>query len=194
MNKVVIGTITGDFIRTKTVHMLITLIKTNQHVAQFIIQQGPYIHLNRDYVVLEAQKSDYTHLFFVDNDVCFAPASLDRLLAHDKDIVGAPYNMRTLPPQTMIKMMDEDGNMKGGSIADLPKELFKCYALGTGCMLIKMDVFKKISRPWFFYGKFDEDEGGMGEDVFFCKKAHEIGYDVWCDPTISVGHIGETIF
>jgi len=191
MIKVCVGVITGDFIRAKTVQTLISLAKASQYVGKIIIQQGPYIHLNRDTVVSIVQKGDSSHLFFVDNDVCFSPETLDRLVARNKDIIAAPYNRRTLPPESMVKMM-VDGEIVSGNISELPKEPFKCYALGTGCMLIKMEVFEKIKRPWFFYGRYDEEE--MGEDIWFCKKAHEAGYDVWADPTCQIGHLGEYIF
>jgi len=34
----------------------------------------------------------------------------------------------------------------------------------------------------------------VSEDVFFCKKAKETGFTVWCDPTIKCDHIGSTVF
>jgi hypothetical protein len=33
-------------------------------------------------------------------------------------------------------------------------------------------------------------EGYMGEDFLFCDRARELGFDVWIDPTISLGHMG----
>jgi hypothetical protein len=34
------------------------------------------------------------------------------------------------------------------------------------------------------------DEGYMGEDFLFCDRARELGFDVWIDPSISLGHMG----
>ncbi len=34
----------------------------------------------------------------------------------------------------------------------------------------------------------------MSEDVWFCRKARSLGYEVWVDPTIVVGHIGVKVF
>ena len=88
----------------------------------------------------------------------------------------------------------EDGDIFGKiTMTDLPQEPFKCFALGTGCMLIKMSVFDKIEKPYFYYGDAGQ-EGLMSEDVYFCDKAHQAGYDVWCDPTIEVGHVGKYIY
>ena len=30
----------------------------------------------------------------------------------------------------------------------------------------------------------------MGEDFLFCDRARELGYEVWIDPTIKLGHMG----
>jgi GT2 family glycosyltransferase len=192
--KVFVGVITGDFIRSKTVQTLLALYKSSPHVAQLVIQHGPYIHINRDRLVEQALKGDYTHLFFVDNDVCFSPEVLDRLISRDKDIIAAPYNHKTLPPMSMIRIKDVNGNFVAGKIEDLPKEPFKVFALGTGCMLIKMEVFKKLDRPWFYYEPLTDKDEGMGEDIYFCDNANKHGIEVWCDPTMQIGHIGEYIY
>lgn len=193
MIKVLVGVIAAKDIAVKTVQTLLLLIRNDHRVAELVIKQGPLVYLNREHLVLDALKKDFTHLFFVDSDVCFTPDTLDKLLAHDKDIVAANYNMRIMPLTPTVRMLKE-GKEVVVPMAELPKDLFKCYAAATGCMLIKMDVFKKLKRPWFFYEAPSETDEGKGEDVFFCKKAHEAGYDVWLDPKVQVGHIGEFIY
>jgi hypothetical protein len=34
------------------------------------------------------------------------------------------------------------------------------------------------------------DEGYIGEDFLFCDRARELGFEVWVDPTITLGHMG----
>jgi hypothetical protein len=56
-------------------------------------------------------------------------------------------------------------------------------------MLVDTGVFKLIDMPWFFFKSL----GGnafMGEDYWFCERAKEKGIEIWCDPTIAVGHLG----
>lgn len=193
--KVCVGVVATDFIKPHTVQTLLPIAKSSPYVASFSIRSGALVHINRENTVVETLKKDYTHLFFVDSDMSFTPEVLDRLLFLDKDIIAAPYNLRRLPPQPMIKLMGDDGKLRNGNLDELPKEPFKCYAMGTGCMLIKMEVFRKIPRPWFFYEPQSDDYEGMGEDVYFCKKAHEAGIDVWCDPLSSeVKHIGNYLY
>ena len=33
-------------------------------------------------------------------------------------------------------------------------------------------------------------DGYVGEDYLFCDRVHEIGMEVWIDPTIKLGHMG----
>jgi 2-polyprenyl-3-methyl-5-hydroxy-6-metoxy-1,4-benzoquinol methylase len=54
---------------------------------------------------------------------------------------------------------------------------------GGGCMLIDMNVFSRIPSPWF------EPEFKYGTDVQICTKAREQGYSVWCDTSITLGHV-----
>jgi GT2 family glycosyltransferase len=120
--------------------------------------------------------------------MCFSWQVLERLLSHNKDIVGANYNRRSYPSQSLTLFKCLAGTYYN---KELPKTLFECDAIGTGCLLIKADVFKKISKPWFFYGAEDRM---IGEDIYFCEKAKEAGFKIWCDPNLEVGHLGEYIY
>ena len=60
-------------------------------------------------------------------------------------------------------------------------------------MLIKTGVFKKLTYPYF---EAFQDKDGLHhtEDVEFCKRANEAGFEVYCDPTIKMGHVGTTSY
>ena len=197
MYKVTVGVCTGGTIRTETVTSLIGAMDTlraNGVTLDFIGRIGGYVAVNRNALVKAAQDNGSTHLMFVDNDQTFKPSAMQRLLDHDKDIVCAPYNARPAPGQplvSVVKMMDENGDLPmDGSHRDfeLGAGLNKIGASGTGFMLIKMSVFDKLKRPYFVEWQ-DENDEHHTEDVDFCIKARKAGFDVWCDPTIPVGHI-----
>jgi len=187
IKKVCVGVPCPDFIRTKTVATLCSLVKRDPTIS-IQIKQGCLVHKNREEIVVDAQKmGGFSHLFFVDSDMCFSADVLDRLLARDADIIAAPYKYRR-PNGEYVLFLDEKSN---GKETKIPDTLFTAYAVGTGCMLVKMSVFEKIPRPWFAFG---DPEHQIGEDIFFCKKAQEYGYKIWVDPTVQIGHIGEEIF
>ena len=160
---------------------LINLAKHYEDV-EIIIQQGALVHLNRELIVIEAKKRECSHLLFVDSDMVFSFAVLERLLLADKDIVAGLFHYKRSPKEAVCKPNKE-----------IPDKLFKCDWVGTGCILIRMEVFEKIKRPWFFFEPPNK-EGGIGEDIWFCRKAKEAGYNIWIEPEAPVGHLGLKIY
>lgn len=187
---------TGGTVRAETV---VSLMSNMINLAQsdrppgLLVQIGGYVDVNRNQIVKGAQAAKATHLMFVDADMSFPDDGIARLLAHDKDIVGGNYNVRLDPTSGVlsgptVKMWVDDKPVsltKDG----LPDDLFKCYALATGFMLINMKVFESVGLPYF--EAFQDNDGQHHtEDIDFCRKVNEAGLEVWCDPTITIGHIG----
>jgi hypothetical protein len=142
---------------------------------------GCYIQQNRNECAQEAIEFQGSHLFFVDSDMEFPSDILIKLLHADKDIIGAIYNYKKLPPQTILETRTED----------LPDCLCKSEAMPTGMLLIKTEVFNRIPKPWFACEPIEGTNQQIGEDVYFCRKARKYGIDIWLDPTIKVKHIGD---
>lgn len=187
--KILLGVICLENIRAKTVATLASILKRYPG-ADLSIKQGCYLHQNREQTALSAITGGYDYLFFIDADMCFSAQVLTRLIEADKDIIGANYNMRHFPLVSTMKMEDANGNLVART-GDMPKEPFKVHALGTGCLLIKTSCLNKIKRPWFWYGSPEKWEG---EDVWFCRQAKRSGVDIYCEPSVEVGHLGEMIF
>ena len=76
---------------------------------------------------------------------------------------------------------------KGLPIDELPENLFKADFCGCGMMLVKMDVFLKLEWPWW-KDEFAPGVKTMGEDLYFCQKARDAGYDIWVDPMAKCNH------
>lgn len=159
-----------------------------------MFRQGPYIHDNRNAICQEALNRNCSHVFFVDYDMWIPGDTLIKLLAHDKDIVAGYYNMRKLPLVSTTKLRDPFHNPVEAVSVPKPDHIFEAWATGTGCMLIKTGVFRKIDKPWFnvaYEDKKDPQGGLVGEDMWFCRQAQRKGIKVWVDPTIPIRHLGE---
>ena len=115
----------------------------------------------------------------VDDDMIYPEDALERLLAHNKDIASGVAYTKYEKQELVVEYLDEK---KEG--------LFECKAVGGGILLIKCDVFKKIPQPWYGYKWNENGAVTMSNDWFFCEKARESGFDIWCDSTIKAGHIG----
>ena len=138
-----------------------------------------------------SRKADY--VLFLDSDMRFPANLIDRLLAHDKDIVACNYAQRRLPVRTVA--------FKDWAALDYVYSLGKegletVDAVGMGAMLIKAEVFKRIPYPWFQIHYLPSAKMWAGEDMFFCNLAKEAGIEVVVDHDLSrqIGHEGMFTF
>lgn len=194
--KVTLALCTNRDIKAKTLESLLNLVALSKHEYHILVATRGYtIAENRNYCVIQAQKNNSDYLFFVDDDMSFPPETLDILLSHQKDIVGVNSYSRILPLSPTTGLMNEKGEYKHPDHypeweMKIPDELFEAYFVGCGVCLINMKVFEKIKEPFF---RFSYNENGLvksGEDGNFCDRARKEGFKVWCDPNVSVGHIG----
>ncbi len=196
--------------RPKTLGSLMELAHFTQHDLHILVPEKGYtIAENRSHSVVQAMRNESDYLLFIDDDMTFEKDLLERLLegnkevlgvnSKKKEVIGTAYGIKSLPQNTTVGFLDENGGYKDPSKypafeMEMPKEPFKAYFVGTGIMLIDTKVFAKLEKPYFF---FETNVDGLtinGEDGYFCNKCREAGIDVWCDPTIPVGHLGEIEF
>ena len=181
-----------------TTECVISLVDFLTHTDLNIVTtfaQSIYIDFNRNQLVDFALKNGSSHLLFVDSDIQFPVEGLARLLAHDKDIVGGYYNTRRGNNPIRIEGPVDPSTGREGTLQPpdpLPDQLFRCRVLPTGFMLIKLNCLSRLKRP--FFATITHERGTIGEDVVFCRNAHDVGIEIYCDPTIPLGHVGKKIY
>jgi hypothetical protein len=180
-----------ESVKMQTVMSLLQITSQPKQTITVIFVKDSLLHEARRSAVLKAQSIGATHLLFLDSDMVVPGDIVQKLVAHNKYIVGVNSHIKALPSKTTVKFMNEKGDYMEYD-GEMPKELFKCYSVGTGVMLVNMKIFKIIEKPWFFYQT--DGDNFQGEDIWFCKQAHEKGIDVWCDPTIEIGHVGDYVY
>lgn len=184
-----IGVPTYGTIKTKTFVSIVKFVKSVSYDVPVITQIGSYIQDNRETIVETAIEHKMTHLLFIDHDMIFEPEAVHSLVQRNKDIIGAPFALRTESSRfATVKGTDPHGNKIW---EEYPDGLIKCCAVGTGFMLINLEVFKKIPKPWFQLEYDDKGELQYGEDMSFCRKAREAGFDIFCDSKVNLLHIGD---
>jgi hypothetical protein len=69
--------------------------------------------------------------------------------------------------------------------------LEQVMGVGFGMVLIKKEVFLAAQKPWFWFEQTDKG-GTIGEDIYFCAKAFDAGYQTVIDHDLSmhIRHIG----
>ncbi len=174
-------------------------------------------------------KSNAEYMLFIDADIQFRPEDILAMLHYDKDIICAPYPKKSISWPSVIEAIEN-------GITDIPTlerlvgeyvftsldretkvtEIIKVSEAGTGLMLIKRDVFRKMmeafpensyisdnsqdilakkEREMFAFFKTGiVDKRYLSEDYYFCHKWREIGGDVWLFPWAITSHFGNYPF
>ena len=134
------------------------------------------------------------YIMFLDDDVLPPMNTITKLLAHDKDIVSGLYFSRQEPHFPQIYLKNKEDSQRYDCVENYEKDkLIEIDACGAGCMLIKSEVFKKIKKPYFWYIPAGEDTLRKGEDIYFCEKAKEAGYQIYADTSIICKHLGKKL-
>lgn len=144
------------------------------------------------------------YLMMVDNDVTVPADALVHLMEHGVDVVSGWYahrdkvngdTCRTNVCKTgeinytmqyegdELKRMARDGNV-----------LVRIHGGGMGCILIKTEVFKRTTYPWYDWVNYNNANHTMlSEDLFFCEKCKGAGIKVYVDTRVGCGHLFRTI-
>ncbi|MDH4185527.1 MAG: hypothetical protein OEV08_00900 [Nitrospira sp.] len=152
---------------------------------------GPH---NRWLAAQQAVATGCDYLWLVDNDMSFPPTALPQLIAANKELIGAAYNYRKLPRQTVVKVLDADGNVVFADASTFPNEPFRCHAIGSGCKLVKVSALQRIPQPWFALAWDATGALSKTDDVWFCEQAASVGIETWCHPGIGCTHIGDFLY
>lgn len=164
-----------------------TGLKTSLHMVI-----GSEIASQRQQLVNAALETDCTHIFWLDSDMKFPVDILEKLLTLNKDIVGCNYSTRVSPYRPVAFTSDVDMDLR----LNAKTGVHTVCAVGLGCLLVKRTVLTDMSVPHF---RVDWDEtytSLIGEDLYFCRKAREVGYEIHidCDLSQLISHIGTTAF
>lgn len=125
-------------------------------------------------------------MLFVDDDHIFEDDLLERLLAHEVDVVGALYLRRDIPYTPICYNVTlPAGKYMPVRLADHAHDaLIKVDAVGTGGMLVRRRVFESMADPWF-------KRSTMTEDLIFCEEIRDT-FDIHCDLGTRMGHMTTT--
>lgn len=144
-------------------------------------------------------------MIFIDDDIVFEPLDVNELVSECrrlKAVVGAPVslreegevNVKPFPGQTIVFHPDEEFVGQAPSV--------KVEAIGTTMMAIHRDVLLAVNATMESTRELPDEEpfwpifeaithpDYLAEDFSFCKLARDAGFDIWCLPSLNIGHIG----
>lgn len=133
---------------------------------------------------------DLTHLMFVDDDVVVPPDAVAELASLDTDIAAGVYVMLHPRGNRIVPLLTarKDGYWVENWF-DGPREVDAC---GTGCMMIRREVFEALGFPWFQWPMWLNEDRKFcctSDDVDFCTRAKAKGFSIVSHGGIRCGHI-----
>lgn len=149
----------------------------------------------RNMAVHKFLATDHTHLLMVDDSVTIPPDTIERLLGH-----GSPITCGCVPSIKPVAnhrwpyiAVAESGS--NGSYQFLLRWFngpLKVAACGAACLMIERCVFEKLAFPWFTTPQIRERDNEvlrtLTEDLDFCERATEAGFDIVADGDVRCGH------
>ena len=153
---------------------------------------------------------DFDVWITIDSDIVFTYEQVISLIeaTEEHPIVAGMYRMSDLVNYAFVKDWDETYFKEKGTFQFItPEEIekwkketeFKYFPVvysGMGFMAIKKEVFDKIKYPFFDSDvlTIKKDDGSVirdicSEDVSFCRKLTQAGYQIMINTDIRVGHI-----
>ena len=183
--------------RTIPYKTVVSLLRTAKKGAvDPMLIEGSLIYDSRDSIAAFAVNKGYDYVLFADSDMVFDSDDLNKLLAHDADIVSGLYVTRNGEnknvcykevitrrrfPARSPKLVHDTATTGYGPVA----------ACGFGFCLIKTDVIRSMAKR---YKSLFEPFDGVGEDIAFCLRARKCGYEIFTDRDVKLGHVGEKIY
>jgi cellulose synthase/poly-beta-1,6-N-acetylglucosamine synthase-like glycosyltransferase len=127
---------------------------------------------------------------WLDSDMMFPPTTLLRLLSHKEDIVACNYMKRSFPSKSVA--FTDTTDWESWVPLEHSNNLEVVEAVGMGCVLMRTNVFKQLTKPYFEYTYQSETQDWIGEDFTLFKKLNDLGYKVKIDMNLSnqLYHIG----
>jgi len=163
--------------------------------ASINFSESSLVYDSRNKLATAAIESGADYILWLDTDMVFNPDLFERMkkdIDKGADMVCGLFFARRPPFQACIYKKIRQGALPDENISerydDYPQnELFEIDACGMAACLMKAKVCEDIIKN--YHAAFDPMRG-YGEDISFCIRAKKLGFKLYCDSAIKVGHMG----
>lgn len=186
--KLLIGVPTLDFVHVEFMKCLTDLMMRLRDEGidfDLDIESGTLVYLARERIAHKAINEYYTHVLWLDSDMIFSPDILDDLMFCGEQFVTGIYHARRKGYASCIFKSIELNNVT--RFEEYPSQPFEIAGCGFGCVLTAVPL---LSAVCLHYLTCFTPLPSLGEDIAFCKRALDLGYKLWCEPSVVCGHIG----
>lgn len=183
-----------DMLDTEFVQSLVNMTRVGNSSINFATSS--LVYDSRDRLAREAIDKESDYVLWLDSDMTFSADLLVDFMhdieKEDVDSVCGLFFARrpNFDPCVWTKLRmgigDEAINER---LVDIPDEMFEIDACGMAAVLMKTEMINAVMKK---NGTAFQPLAGYGEDVSFCVRARKLGFRLWCDPKIEVGHMART--
>ena len=177
---------------TVPVEFMKSLLKLTQKLSAdgvdytVAIESGTLVYMARDRLAGRAVNHHFTHVLWLDSDMVFEPEIVEDLQFCGKDFVtGIAHGRRKPFVSCLFKNIDLN-HLELWKLEDYPTEAFEVAGCGMACCLMSTEVIKQVMIA---NGTAFTPLPQYGEDISFCKRAAALGFKIYAEPTVRLGHI-----
>lgn len=177
-----------DFMHTESVKSLIGLVtklKSDGIDFEVRIESGTLVYLARDKLARYAMNKGFTDVLWLDSDMVYTDEILEDLQFSGEPFVTGICHGRRKPYLSCLFTSYWPEVARWDK--DYPTNTFEVAACGFAAVLIKTEILRAVIEK--FNTAFTPTEY-FGEDVAFCDRAKQLGYKVYAEPGVRLGHIG----
>ena len=162
----------------------------------------------RNKIVQKAIDLDTDYVLMVDNDVVPPQDALINLLEDAKDVCLGYYAHRDADNiyrgrTSVCRLHKPDGGLyfnypleseymaeEMTGLRESGMKKMEIHGGGMGCALIRTDLLRKMTYPWYDWVNYADDNRGMlSEDLYFCEKCRVLMIRIHTDARVACGHM-----
>ena len=170
-----------EFVKSLTA--LVQRLDRDKYNVDVKFLTGTLVYAARDKLAIHAINNNYTHVLWLDADMVFDDELLYDLMFANKDFVSGIARSRRYP---YVSCLFSSLSMIQ-RVEDYPRDTFRVEGCGMACVLVKTDILRAVRER---YHTCFLPTADLGEDLAFCKRAADLGYEIWAEPGAKLGHIG----
>lgn len=186
--RLLIGIPSTDFLHVEFVKSLTNLIlRLKEDEIDFTVhfESGTLVYVARDNIASKAINGGFTHVLWLDSDMVFTDDFLDSLMFCGKPFVAGIFQSRRKGYHSaLFKNLDIDNLER---FEEYPHGTFEIAGCGFAGVLIETEILRQVMVN---HGTCFLPMKMYGEDLAFCKRAVDMGYKIYAEPTAVMGHVG----
>ena len=178
------------------------------HEVLFDSVRGYDVATARNRIAQKAIDLETDYVLMVDNDVVLPKDALKLLLEEAREVNLGYYAHRGTDNiyrgnTCICRLKDSDGKdyyhypleseysaEEMHAIAQAGVAKMEVHGGGMGCALIRTEVFRKTSYPWYDWVNYgDANRGLLSEDLYFCCLCRNSGIPIYGDVRVGCGHL-----